>query len=239
MGLWAARDCSSFWTRRVSLELKGGSQFLDKGQCPETEPGPAKPWPRLPGEGRPWGQGPSDFTNHKYHCWGALRASSACVCPSVWSPQTAHMGHIYLFPSTGRFFVPWPMCEPENAQLGRSLFIIAYLDFCLQPWPTVALAGIWGAGILSDSSGNRPLVSPKCQWRKEVQLPSGRERLLGPRKKEYSGRSRGNQAPSWRNCCCRQVPQGRAAPHFHRQALQRARFLPWIQSRRTVVRPEP
>lgn len=44
----------------------------------------ASPGPGSQERGGLGGQGPSDFTNRKYHCWGALWASSACFRPSVW-----------------------------------------------------------------------------------------------------------------------------------------------------------
>lgn len=169
--------------------------------------------------------------------FGLPQPVSARLCGHL---NTAHTWtHLFFFLLLEDFLC-LVQCVSQKTPSSREVYLLLpiWTSAC-SPGPPWCWLGSGGAGILSDGSGKRPLVSPKCPWRKEVQLPSGRERLLGPRKKEYSGRPRGNQGPSWRNCCCRQVPQGRAAPHFLRQALQQPRCLPWIQSSRTLVCPEP
>lgn len=90
--------------------------------------------------------------------------------------------------------MPWSICELR----AREEFVIAYLDSCLLPWPTLGPGWDLGAGALSEGSGNSPLVSPIGLKRMNPSSPlhglafrTQKERMFGPFK--------GNHAPSGGN----------------------------------------
>lgn len=68
-------------------------------------------------------------------------------------------------------------------------------------------------------------------WREEVQLSSGRVRLWGPRKKEYSGHSRGTKLPLREaTAVSRCLRRGGAAPPFlGRPCIDLVSFLASVQ----------
>ena len=71
-----------------------------------------------------------------------------------------------------------------------------------------------GAGALSDGSGSSPSVSPKSPGREAAQLSSGKVRLWGPRRKEYSGHSRRTKLPFGEATAVSGRPRGRQLPTF-------------------------